>query len=539
MRPTGKSPSRSWSPGRANPILGNLEFEFLLLSVPIPPNRKHITATHAPRLFPTNKLLRKCSASPISPSSLPHLMASLDDLATEIVQEVASHLAVADQGALRATNKYLQLCVEPLLCKIIFIPSDQLFSDNTMLFIRTLANGKSCWSRYGRTLSIRHQTTMGPGSRRGSEPEDATPGLLTSALLSCARRIRTVRHFVSRDDPPWLYDVICSVLPAFPHLENFDLRQLDHPQITLPILSHLSTLRISTSPSLPEPQQFLTFGLHWRLLVVHPPATPSNSLPNPASIENVVANCPDLRVLELLGVQDWQDVWRTTLRIGIHLQSLTVDRITPSVLEYLKSYSGLQVLVIQRNVHDRRSPAELDPLAREFFDEVLPLHKSTLTVLCCPMQYENEWSISLSNIQALDCLKNLERLEMSVNQAAIERRLPCLSAFFDTIIGLPHIKHIVLSLALAEAERARVSAISTGILPNNERQIKEALSPYLGVFSDRVVAQVNELDEAKFVLSDQNTDLREYPFRGFRGPTVSGGGSVWAAVVSRRGELVI
>ncbi|KAF7296378.1 hypothetical protein HMN09_01107900 [Mycena chlorophos] len=469
-------------------------------------------------------------------------MSSLADLAIELIQHVAAFLNAVDQAALRATNTYLQDAVDPLLCSVVFIPTNRLRSPKTSAFVDALENGSTSWSRYGRRLHLGR--TITPRDSREPITDQLPSSRLASALLSCAPRTRAVRYVVTKEDPEWLYQTVCDAIVAFPLLQRFDLLRPHQLGRALPRLARLSTLKISSAIA-PVQQQPLAF---WHPLVdLPPPPLRTDQL----ELDAVVAACPGLHTLELISA-DAQDVaWETLLQLGICLRQMTINRITPAVLAYLKSYSGLEVFVLQRNPYDQRDPPEMDPLAREFFEEVLPMHETTLRVLRCPMAYENAWSIGSSEgIDVLRRLANLTQLEMSLCHTTPEE---VLLSFFKPILRLHKLEYIALTPALSEAQR-RSSALATRYLPvpprpkpAHEDRVAAALRVALSIEDGDALPDVSfdhadclgfaaEFVTAQEQFKDMHTDVWAYrPGAQARNAEATAMKcSVWVATVSRR-----
>ncbi|KAJ7052139.1 hypothetical protein C8F01DRAFT_1172001 [Mycena amicta] len=160
-------------------------------------------------------------------------------------------------------------------------------------------------------------------------------------------------------------------------------------------------------------------------------------------VASIVARSPHLRVLHLVGVYEWDDVWTTLLRM----------RSTPLALAlpYLESYSGLEELTVQKG------SAKLDrvagpQLARAFFDDALPQHAATLKVLRCPLD-EDPWSFSPENAPAIARMVSLVKLDMNVRGRDLGR--PKLdpnditNLLLQTFRHLPDLRHVAFAVTPA------------------------------------------------------------------------------------------
>ncbi|KAF7309326.1 hypothetical protein MIND_00302900 [Mycena indigotica] len=314
-------------------------------------------------------------------------MISLQNLPNELIYEIASHLCIADQASLRATNTILRLCVEPLFCRNIYIPTNRLRWERTSEFFRALNAGSTGWSRYAKRLTIARATTPIPTCSAASAIIEESPvkGLLL-AIHACARRITSIVFRISHDDPAWLYDTVCGTLPAFSVLASFELIQPDYVDLALPRLSGLVALKLSCATAHPKPKLYLTATLPLRILPMHPPATPSQDILNQVPAEDIICLSPNLRVLELVGIRDWDPVWDALLRSRIELKSVTINRLSAAAVAYLKSYSGLEALVVQPSCETSESTstekaAGMRELVAELKEAVLPRHKTTMKLL--------------------------------------------------------------------------------------------------------------------------------------------------------------
>ncbi|KAJ7066133.1 hypothetical protein C8F01DRAFT_1122284 [Mycena amicta] len=381
------------------------------------------------------------------------------DLAVELVQEVASYLDIEDQASVRAACKYLQLAVDPLFFVIVLIPSDRLNLATTTTFLEALESGNTGWSKHGTVLAIcpLDETAHAPRSARplGRQPHwhdrpeaeilDFLP--LFASACRCLVRVKTVRLELRPKDPQSLYDVVFSdVLPHFPLLAHFELRTSNPVPIILPQLSNLSVLKIITPAGFTSR---MAAAIMATVIIANMsnPQLPSFS----QQAASIVARSPHLRVLHLVGVYKWDDVWTTLLRMRVRLAALIVHPAGPGLLPYLESYSGLEELTVQKG------SAKIDrvagpQLARAFFDDALPQHAATLKVLRCPLD-EDAWSFSPENAPAIARMVSLVKLDMSVRGRDLDLAKSdpngIANLLLQTIRHLPDLRHVAFAVTPA------------------------------------------------------------------------------------------
>lgn len=132
-----------------------------------------------------------------------------------------------------------------------------------------------------------------------------------------------------------------------------------------------------------------------------------------------LSSLTELELVAQLPPAEEQQFWSAMIRHGINLKVVDVFPFTPSVVDYLCAYSGLQKLVLRwptsqagRNEINRKSVAD------HFFTQVLPRHRDTLMdwfsdhdELAGPgMEF---WSISHRGLRALSKCKRLERMQLA------------------------------------------------------------------------------------------------------------------------------
>ncbi|KAJ7141692.1 hypothetical protein C8R43DRAFT_847381, partial [Mycena crocata] len=97
----------------------------------------------------------------------------------------------------------------------------------------------------------------------------------------------------------------------------------------------------------------------------------------------------------------------------IYLKEISTNMVTPDLLQYLASYSGLENISISRP--DGGSRDKSDHLADMFYSHVLPRHARSLLQLSCPAGYESRWSFGTHNVDVVAWMNKLMSLHMTIN----------------------------------------------------------------------------------------------------------------------------
>ncbi|KAK1218750.1 hypothetical protein PQX77_018550 [Marasmius sp. AFHP31] len=253
--------------------------------------------------------------------------------------------------------------------------------------------------------------------------------------------LRSVSLDVSGSDPEWAPDTICEALATLPLLSSLSIKasymQYDLPPSPL----HLFTSS-PTDPSLYiQPLRALLTSnpnLAHLDLQFHPqftlPVAPFSDLftvafSKPLRLESltllgwtvdftphVLPHIRGLRTLKFLdqreriGASCW-DVLRSS---GIHLRHIKVYNPGPGFVDYMSSFSGLEILDIQETWVVEQE--ESDRLARRFYEDALPKHQATLqevTISCLGLRL---WNFGTWNSSAFDKCTKLVSLRVTVSQ---------------------------------------------------------------------------------------------------------------------------
>ncbi|KAF9533842.1 hypothetical protein CPB83DRAFT_889642 [Crepidotus variabilis] len=146
---------------------------------------------------------------------------------------------------------------------------------------------------------------------------------------------------------------------------------------------------------------------------------------------------------------DLDDVWRAMKAAGIRLRSISVDVMSPSLLEYLASFSGLHNLALSPlplNTMERGDGQE--KMASFLFENVVVQHSRTLSHFAVTGK-THCWSISNLNISALARCQFLTSLTTplcipeSDNDSDIRASVELL---FQLIQNLPSLHQMILKL---------------------------------------------------------------------------------------------
>ncbi|KAJ7444492.1 hypothetical protein FB451DRAFT_1294198 [Mycena latifolia] len=312
------------------------------------------------------------------------------DLCVELLQEIANQLDRSDHKSLRAVCKDLSFAMEPLFFSSLVLKTHEL--RHHRWFFQALATEKTGWTPFIKTLRI-ISGQLELDSEEVADmglplPEHATQDLLISALWSI-RNARTIIWRVGQDAPGWERNTISYFINTLHSLNDLQLDLQEPIYLQLGDLPCLRKLEIRARDGMAEP------------LVQH--------------VSEVVAQSRSLTSLHLPESSAWSEVWKVLgNKTELRLKEISTPTVTPALIAYLVSYSGIEKLNLQSL--DKGSE---DRLADNFANRVLPRHAESLVELSCISQYPSRWSFGTHNVDAISQLYKLTRLEMSVNLAEV------------------------------------------------------------------------------------------------------------------------
>lgn len=109
------------------------------------------------------------------------------------------------------------------------------------------------------------------------------------------------------------------------------------------------------------------------------------------------------------------DIWKTLQAARIHLEKITVDDVSTSLLDYLSSYSGLTDLHMEPSGYV--DAASSDAMAACFFQGPLESHAQSLQALRIKPHFEGLWCFGLHNFETISRFTRLNHLEMSIGSS--------------------------------------------------------------------------------------------------------------------------
>ncbi|KAJ7052005.1 hypothetical protein C8F01DRAFT_1376373 [Mycena amicta] len=311
---------------------------------------------------------------------------------TEILGEIGAELHPSHQRTARQVCRAFNAALEPSILSDFPLSIRLLSREGSMELLGDVAEGRSNWARYTRTL--RAKRFRAP--QRGQEPDSADVQTAKERLLSRALEamtgIRSVEWNIRDGDPAWMHSVVHDVVKKLPNLDTLDLyiMKADLLPLTLECISNLTSLKIQGH------------------------AYPQNtSIAD--QVAKIVAQSPGLVCLELSN-QGYDCVWESLpAPASTKLTSLHTDKVTHQLLRYLGSHPGLTNLHLRV---DTGTQEVSNRLADTFFSSVLPQHAVTLVELVFCATYESRWSVGAHCADALRIIDmpNLEHLSVSVNK---------------------------------------------------------------------------------------------------------------------------
>ncbi|KAF9068487.1 hypothetical protein BDP27DRAFT_1448359 [Rhodocollybia butyracea] len=114
------------------------------------------------------------------------------------------------------------------------------------------------------------------------------------------------------------------------------------------------------------------------------------------------------------------DLWLALSLDQIHLRTLVVSHLYTTIdglLDYLQSYSGLEVLSIRGSSY---ITPKYDDDAKRFYSDILPMHEQTLVKLEVKPVFESRWCFSPYNVKAFQTCRRLRSLWIKVDHKGLE-----------------------------------------------------------------------------------------------------------------------
>ncbi|KAF7311891.1 F-box domain-containing protein [Mycena indigotica] len=351
----------------------------------------------------------------------------------EILTEIGSHLDPSSQRTARLTSRALNAALEPLVLRLFPLNVHLLSKSGALELMADIVAGRSNWPRYAKTLQVLRRWDP----KQGMAPEDEDVVKAKAAMLAQVLErmsgMRSIYWCIRDRDFVWMHTAVQGALMSFPMLENLDV-QIMKPEIlavNIAAIRNLKTLTVTAYPTLYSEEV--------------------TSIEKQAAM--VVAQSPGLVSLHLMH-RDYDCVW-TSLPADIPLTTLHTDSVTPGLLRYLASHSGMTDVDLY--VH-ANSAAAANALAATFFAAVLPRHAPTLVSLAFRSSYESHWSIGPQSIDVFRDLHlpRLTHLNVTVNKAdlvdaAAEHNAVAMA--LNLIPRLPALKMLQIGYSSSEGTR--------------------------------------------------------------------------------------
>ncbi|KAJ7155736.1 hypothetical protein C8R46DRAFT_1041092 [Mycena filopes] len=417
-------------------------------------------------------------------------------LSPELVQEIVSWLAAAEQRNVRLTCEDISAATQPLFFSSLTLQVGGLRRNIEIL--EAIASGKTGWARWAKTL--KHVPQVDPSVGGGDAQSERVFRELSGSLSNVCIVIWKTD---AQHDPEWAQDVIPHFLSTLPTL--YDLRiEIDiRPEVRLPVIS----------------------GRLIRLSVTSPPLVPPPELV-PWIWETILQNRKTLVGLHLMG--SGREIFaRLASTVGtdgvIRLEELTTSGgVASGLLTYLASYSGLRRLKLRYS--GGANLIESDRFADIFFETVLPQHVDSLVELSLSPGFEGRWSFGAHNVDILSRLRNLTHLEITLNAADVINVAPEGNAVTRLLRLTTHCLRRLQTLALlpANSERnrgARCGRPWAGYSNFVKKNIRGAVESFR---TAETIATVNLLRVGytwyRLVLSSAAAEARELAYCEFAHP---------------------
>ncbi|KAJ7217290.1 hypothetical protein GGX14DRAFT_440937 [Mycena pura] len=320
-------------------------------------------------------------------------------------------LSHADQARLRASCRYLGGAVAPLFFARFVLRVDRVCSgdEDSLVLLRRIARGENGWARWARTLRVV------PGAEDELVHATATMQQVLAAALASMANIRTVVWTAQENGPlaSWLSTMVWDALHKLPLLEDLDMKLLGKVPLSLPDLASLRRLKIVTWPYYTARARSAdNVGIAPELLSLQ-----NWQPPMPLALQ-VASVGRQLTSLQLFGLLDRElsAVWTALRNERVHLKEITAafQLVSSDFVAYIGSYSGVEKLHLFKPGSGGAMHAELDTLARRFYNDALDKHAATLTEFCCTVEFACAWCFGSLSARTVAGLRKLRRLEMGI-----------------------------------------------------------------------------------------------------------------------------
>ncbi|KAF8166071.1 hypothetical protein K438DRAFT_2025199 [Mycena galopus ATCC 62051] len=381
------------------------------------------------------------------------------DLSVELLQEVTYRIP-AEHKQLRAVCKSLNFAVAPSFFSSLCFDIHSARLEPVLSHLEGLAAGTSPWSQYARKLTIKRLTPSLAvhGEDKGDPHElqqaEARLKQFLRPAFESLKNVRTVLWTFSSgtEESKWTTQTVHSFLGSLPlddfrltadeaSLNDFDCsfdRLIGLQKLTLSSSNAMTLKRISQSLShtirnSPEISYLSLESTSSGSPFLYNIADLFHGLSQPLRLTELrLSQCnmrldrgtiPYLHSLQSLWLfGEDSTTWDCLRKEGIHLTELRTDIVADELIEYLSSYSGLEMLVIRAGW--REEAEESNRLADRFFGSGLPPHAHSLTTLSCYGTWEGRWSFGPHNAGVLSQLCKLTSLRMRVNSVFLKAPRP-------------------------------------------------------------------------------------------------------------------
>ncbi|KAJ8085034.1 hypothetical protein PM082_003812 [Marasmius tenuissimus] len=327
--------------------------------------------------------------------------------------------------------------------------------------------------------------------------------------LRALKGLRSISWKVPGEGPEWIPNIICEALAALPLLSSLCIQASwildDFPALPLHLFTHGSLEQLSIiypfkdSSLYVQPLQALLTNnpnLTNLDLQFHPqftfPATPFSDLftvpfSKPLRLEflmlvgwtvdfisDVLPHIRSLRTLELRDQEQKGAYWDVLRSSDIHLRNITVCNPGSELVDYISSFSGLEILTL--SVIRMNDQEESDRFARKFY-EALPRHQATLKEATIFSWEPGLWNIGISNASAFDGFTELVSLSVCVDEddilATEDPEVNVVGILVKHALALPKLRTIEITPTFHPRDVGGMSFVDTG--PSSVKSIVENL----------------------------------------------------------------